>query len=170
MRTFRVTPATVCLLGLLAVVALGGCRRGLDDRQAREFIQRWQMAYNSHDLPSFTALYAEEGVFLPPGMLYPVRRRTALRETLDTMWRRPANLRIAMIHRVVAGGDQIAFLWTGSVTGGLTGQRWVLAGATFMRLEKGRIADESTVIRRQAARSPTVQKRPKGAAGSPPKR
>lgn len=132
--------------GLLAWVLLtcclvASCDRGLNAASAQTFVEQWRLRYDSHDLGGFTALYASEGAYTVPPQPNVVRTREELRDTLEKSWRRWPDLRITSLTDVVAAGDRIAFVF--SLTDG-TRATW---GATFLRLEDGRITWQLTISR-----------------------
>lgn len=132
----------------LAAVALlvSSCDSGLSQGQGEEFFARWRTLYDSHDLAGFSELYVEEGNYAVPGMVYFTRTRAEMRETMDTIWRRFPDMRLAANARVVASGDQIAVFGELLFT---TRQGPVRQGmATLLRLRDGRIVQQTLVVRR----------------------
>ena len=134
----------------LVVVGAGtaGCRGRPSAEDSEKFVEKWRVLYNSHDLPGFTQLYADQGIFMPPGTIYPVKSRQALRPVLDGLWRRSPSPRISAVHQVVASADRIAFVWELTYDARPGGAPQKKYGATFLTLADGRVTYEFTVNQR----------------------
>lgn len=136
--------ASALLLALC--LAFAACR---GERHANEaLLQSWLQHYNSHDIPGLVALYAPEGAYSLPGMIYPVRSRDELRKVLDTLWRTAPNMRITAMPQVVAGGDAIAFVWDMSATPQLASKPQRTLGASFLQIENGKIRQQLNLVSR----------------------
>lgn len=128
-----------------ACFALMGCGSS-DQRRAEEFAARWRTRYNSHDLASFTELYAPKGAYRAPTMLLPVGSRDDLRKVLESTWREVPDVRIAALDHVLGSGNRVAFHWELDLTEVKTGVRKGFGGASFLTVENGVITEEFIVF------------------------
>jgi hypothetical protein len=135
------------LLAILVLAPHSGCRSG-GGRELREVTTRWRLLFDSHDLASFTSLYAPHGAYATPGMAYPVHSPEELRGVLETIWRNTPDMRIAAIHSLVAEGDRIGFVWELNSTPPMATKPIKTFGATFLRLAEGKIVEQLTVTAR----------------------
>ena len=129
------------LAGIVAVTALcssSGCSR---IRAAERLVERWEKAYNSHDLPGFSALYSQEGSFFVPGTIAEAKSSAQVRRFMDAVWRQTKDGQIKVVGAVIVDGDRVAFRWELTGTPPMSARK-VLYGATFLRLEQGQIKEE----------------------------
>jgi uncharacterized protein (TIGR02246 family) len=159
----------VCTLPIVAsmlLVTQSSCHAELDASSGKEFVARWQQAYNKHDPKGFAALYAPSGRYRVPMALFPATSRDQFRQTLEKMWRNRPNAKITSTNRVTVGANNtIAFIWTLSFSDLKTKGPATIVGASFMTLEGGLVKDETTVFKRIAAGIPA---KPKAAGAAKP--
>lgn len=133
---------------LLALTLCGGCSKK-DSDAAREFVDRWQQLYNSHDVVSFVSLYSAAGNYSVPGMVWFARTPDELRPILSDMWRLSPDMKTDVKKDfVVADRDHVAFLFDLRFT--IKGQAKVIAGATFLHLQDSKIRSQITIARPEA--------------------
>lgn len=135
------------VLLLLSCLAAAGCQND-NRRTLEEFAERWKVLFNSHDLPGFTELYAANGAYMTPGMVFPARSPAALHTALEQFWKNFDDSRITDIHSLVAGSDRLAFAWELELRRAKATNAQKVRGATFMTLEKGRIVQQLTITAR----------------------
>ena len=124
-----------------------GCASS-DRTDAAQLLERWRVTFNSHDLAGFTNLYADSGVYFPPGLVYFARTRSELRENLDRVWRATADMRIVEIKNVIAADGEIAFVWRMETKTHLTSTPIISWGASLLATDGGLIIEQTTVTSR----------------------
>lgn len=120
------------------------CRGGTSDADLEAFAQRWRALFDSHDVAALAALYAPNGAYTTPGMVYLVRTPVELRKVLDTLWRSNPDMRISGVHNLVVQDDRIAFVWEMTLSPNAKPPR-KRYGATFLTVRDGLIRDQLTV-------------------------
>lgn len=136
----------LALLLIGTTACASGCRSRA--KELEQLAEHWKVVFNSHDLPGTTALYATNGAYMTPGMIYFVRTPAELRSALDALWRTYPDMHITNIHSVVAGDDKVAFAWELAFTMPATKAPQLLRGASFMTLEDGRVAQQLIITSR----------------------
>ncbi len=150
---------------LWAAAVLCACRGEAPD--AQQFLQRWQAAYNSHDIPSFTALYAEAGHFRVPPMLFPANSRAELADRLRKQWFASPGARVEGIGDVVAQGNRLAFSWRFVRQSSAPNAPAELVGASFLTVERGKIVQHVSVMGRPVVLPPAAAQPQKPPAQKP---
>jgi steroid delta-isomerase-like uncharacterized protein len=118
------------------------------DRFAREFAERWQKAWNSHDPDQVTALCTEDVVWDDPVTERPERGRQPVADYLRSVWRAFPDLTFTWPEGPYASfhGIKLALHWrvTGSMLGPIdppgfapTGRRIDLEGVDLLEIRDG---------------------------------
>ena len=116
----------------------------------RDFMLRWQDAWNSHDVERVLALMTEDIELRDGGWPKPMRGHADVREFLKSIWRAMPDMTFEPISGpyVIPGEPRIAVHWRGwaTLTGPLeppgfapTGRRWEIDGIDVHEYRDGRV-------------------------------
>lgn len=138
---------TMAAAALLLCSQHAACDGRREQAALEAFAHRWRTLYDSHDVTGLAALYAAEGAYTAPGMLYFVRSRSELKSALDNLWRSNPELRVTAMDYLVVQDDRIGFafeLESRSPDRGLV----KVHGATFLTVRSGTIVNQLSIMRR----------------------
>ena len=112
-----------------------------------DFVDQWRVYFNSHDLSGFASMYAPEGTYMTPGMIYFVRSREDLRRALDALWRKYPDIQITETRFHVVDSSKLAFVWDLEYMGPAR-RTETQRGATFIEFGEGGVTHQLTVVSR----------------------
>jgi steroid delta-isomerase-like uncharacterized protein len=140
------------------------------EQYAREFAERWQVAWNSRDPEQVVALCTPDVLWEDPMTERPERGREAVKEYLRTVWRAFPDLRFTWPEGPYASfrGVKLALHWevSGTMLGPMdppgfapTGRRIELEGVDLLQLQDGVVCAyqgffDSQAVARQVGASP----------------
>src|SRR5271155_5818993 len=116
----------------------------------RDFMLRWQDAWNSHEVDRVLALMTEDVEYRDDSWHKPMQGHADVSEFLDAIWRAMPDMTFEALSGpyVIPGDPRVAVHWRGraTLTGPLeppgfapTGRRWELDGADFYEYRDGRV-------------------------------
>jgi len=116
----------------------------------RDFLLRWQDAWNSHEIDRVLALMTEDVEVRDDSWHKLMRGHADVREFLEAIWRAMPDMTFEPLSGpyVIPGEPRVAVHWRGwaTLTGPLeppgfepTGRRWELDGADFYEFRDGRM-------------------------------
>ena len=116
----------------------------------RDFMLRWQDAWNSHEVDRVLALMTEDVEYRDDSWHKPMRGHADVREFLDAIWRAMPDMTFEALSGpyVIPGEPRAALHWRGLATNtgpleppgyAATGRRWEQDGVDFLEYRDGRV-------------------------------
>jgi len=132
----------------------------------RDFMVRWQGAWNSHEIDRVLALMTEDVEARDDAWPKLMRGHADVREFLEAIWRAMPDMTFELLGGpyVIPGEPRVAVHWRGWATlAGLleppgfapTGRRWELDGGDFYEFRDGRVCQVAHHVRHVERLTPT---------------